>query len=155
MRLPALDPRERIWLQARLPGSTLPAFARRLQQRLIASLGVPVGICELPGGEAQGAAAPDEPVIAVQPELAAAWLALRLGGKAGAGLPLRDGALAAPLRALIRRTLAEAVINSGETAWPQAMRLSVAMGGQQGIVEIFWNGAHALAWARRAMREKA
>ncbi len=156
MQLPALDPQERAWLQALLPNGAARSFASRLRQRLLASLGVPVSVSESPGVEAQGAPAGNEPMIAIEPELAAAWLALRLGGRPGTGgLALKDDTLAMPFKALIHRALAEAVVNSGEAAWPQAMRFSVAMGGRQGMVEIFWNGAHAMAWARRTVREKA
>ncbi len=156
MRLPALDPRERAYLQALSPNSAVRSFASRLRQRLLASLGVPAEVSEAQGGGAQVGTAGEEPMIAIEPGLAAAWLALRLGGRPGTHeRALKDASLSDPLRALVGRALAEAVINSGEAVWPQSMRLHVALGGRQGIIEIFWNGAQAMGWARRVVREKA
>lgn len=156
MLLPALAPHERACLLGSQPDGPVRVLAVRLQKRLLASLGTPVGIGELPAVEVQGVPAGDEPVIAIQPELAAAWLAMRLGGKsATAGLPLKDASLSEPFKALIRRALAESVVNAGAAAWPRLVRLQVFMGGQQGGVDIVWNSAHAMAWARRVIREKA
>lgn len=155
MQLPALDAEERAYLQSLLPDSALRAFARRLEQRLLASLGVAVSASIMPIHDRKQAVA-DEPAIAIAPELAAAWLNLRLGGGTVTGaLPLKDATLAAPLKALIRRALAESAVNAGEAVWPQAMRLHLSMGGQRGEVEISWNSVLALDWARRAIREKA
>ncbi len=155
MRLPALDPRERACLQALQPGTPLRAFAHRLQQRLIASLAVPVDVREIPC-EPAGKPAGDEPVIIIEPQIAAAWLALRLGGKpAASDGPIRDEALVAPFKRLVRRTLAESALNAGEAVWPQAMRLRIGMGGRQGPIDISWSGAQVADWARRVIREKA
>jgi hypothetical protein len=155
LQLPALDPEERACLQSLLPGSPLAALAERLRKRLIASLGVAVTVWESPSTAAPETISGDEPLIRIEPELAAAWLAVRLGGKCGtAGLQIRDASLAEPFRMLIGRALAETVINLGKASWPQAMRLRVAIGRQQGVVDIFWNSEHAMPWARRAIRER-
>jgi hypothetical protein len=156
MRLPELEAGERACLQAPLTATMPQALAGRLQQHLIASLGVPASVSETGCGDAQNLHAGAEPAITIAPELAAAWLALRLGGRTGARcLPIKDEQLAQPFRAMVRRALAESVINSGTGAWPQLIRLNVALDGQQGAVEIFWNSAHAMAWSRRTVREKA
>jgi len=155
MQLPALSPEERAYLQAGLPNNALPALAERLRQRLVVSLGTAVSVSEGPGSTAHAVPNGKEPVIEIEPELAAAWLAVRYGGKPGtASLQVKDDALINPFRALIRRALAETVINLGDAAWPQAVRLQVSIGQQQGAVEIFWNSEQALPWARRAIREK-
>lgn len=156
MQLPALSAEERACLQSGLAGNALTALAERLRRHLMVSLGGAVAVGEWPGAFAQDLAGGDEPVIRIDPGLAAAWLAMRLGGKPGsAGMPIKDDAPIEPFRRLIRRALAETVINLGAAAWPQAMRLSVAIGPQAGSVEIFWNSARAVSWARRAIREKA
>lgn len=155
MHLPALDAEERAYLLSLLPDSALQAFARRLEQRLLVNLGALASISVLPVGDRKPADA-DEPSIRIAPELAAAWLNLRLGGRAGpAAKPMKDASLAAPLMALIRRVLAESAVNAGEVDWPQAMRLYISIDGQRGEVEISWDSAHARDWARRAIREKA
>ena len=158
MRLPALDPHERAYLQALQPSTPVRVFACRLRQRLLASLGAAVEVGETPCDPMRDQAmhAGSEPAILIEPELAAAWLALRLGGKAGCtGGLIRDDDLTAPFRLLIRRTLAESVVNAGKADWPQAMRLRIAMGGRMGAIDIFWNSANAMAWAHRTIREKA
>lgn len=156
MQLPALDAEERAYLLSLLPDSALQAFARRLEQRLLASLGMPASVSISPAGGGQDKPIEDEPVIMIAPELAAAWLNLRLGGRTGTGAaPLKDAGLVAPFRALIRRTLAETAVNAGVFDWPQAMRLDLSMDGQQGTVEIVWNSARAQSWAQRAIRGKA
>lgn len=155
MQLPALSPEERACLQSGQPDSALPMLAERLRQRLVASLGVTVFVNGLPGGHAKALPDGSEPVIEIDRELAGAWLAARLGGTANANAwPVRDAALLAPLVALIRRALAETVVNLGETAWPQAMRLQVVIGPQPGAVEIFWNSERAMPWAHLTIREK-
>ena len=155
MTLPALDPHERACLLGSQPDRVVGMFAARLEKRLFASLGVPIAINELPVGEAQGLPAGDEPMIEIRPELASAWLGLRLGGKPAATMmSLKDARLSEPFRNLVRRTLAESVVNAGAAAWPRLMRLQLAMGGQQGSMDIAWNSAHALAWAHRVIREK-
>lgn len=154
MQLPALDAEERAYLQSLLPNSALHAFARRLEQRLLVSLGVPASVSASPSDGGQEKASDGEPAIRIAPELAAAWLALRLGGRTGEGaLPPKDAMLVAPFKALIRRVLAESAVNAGVADWPQAMRLRLSMGGQQGTVEIVWNSVCSLAWAQRTIRE--
>lgn len=156
MQLPALDAEEKAFLLSLLPDSALQAFARRLEQRLLASLGMPAGVSISPAEAGQDPLVADEPVISIAPALAAAWLGLRLGGRKGTGAPpLKDAGLAAPFKALIRRALAESVVNAGAFDWPQAMRLYLSMGGQQGTVEIVWDSTRASGWAQRAIREKA
>lgn len=156
MRLPALDARERACLQAPQSDAAAQAFAGRLRQRLVASLGVPASVSAAECGgldEFDGGA---EPAIAIAPELAEAWLVLRLGGRPDAARAVRmDEQLIRPFKAAIRRALAESVVNAGAAGWPQMMRLDVALGGRQGRVEIFWDGAHAGEWSRRTIREKA
>lgn len=156
MQLPALSLEERACLQSGQPDSALPMLAERLRQRLVVSLGVAVSVNELPGGHARALPDGSEPMIEIDQELAGAWLAARLGGAANAkAWPVRDAALFAPLVALIRRALAEAVVNLGDAAWPQAMCLQVRIGPQPGAVEIFWNSERAMPWARRTIREKS
>ena len=156
LELPALDAEERAHLQSFLPNSVLQALANRLRQRLVAALGMKVNVCELPVVPAQDLSSASEPVIEIENELAAAWLAVRFGGKPGiASLQIGNSSLIEPFKGLIRRALAEAVINHGKTVWPQAIRLQVAIDGQQGVVEIFWDSERALPWARRAIRERA
>lgn len=156
MRLPELEARERACLQAPMSAAVAQVLAGRLQQHLVASLGVPASVSDTGCGDAQNLHAGAEPAITIAPALAAAWLSLRLGGRPGAKcLPLKDERLARPFRAMVRRALAESVVNSGTGAWPQQIRLSVVLDGQQGVVEVFWNSAHAMAWARQAVREKA
>jgi hypothetical protein len=156
LQLPALDPEERACLQALQTGGVLHELAERLRQRLVAALGVAVSVCGIPDKPAQRLPGDPEPVIMIAPELTAAWLSVRFGGKPEAsGLPFREAALAAPFQALVRRALAETVINLGEAVWPQAMRYSVNLGPQQGVVEIFWNSERAAQWAHRVLRERA
>lgn len=155
MQLPALAPEERACLRALQPGAPVHVFARRLQQRLLAALGVRVSVRGALCDEVRTTPG-EEPVIVVDAELASAWLDLRMGGKApGARLPMKDAALADPFRAVIRRTLAESVVNAGKAEWPQATRLCLDLGGQTGNTDIFWNSAHAMDWARRILRERA
>lgn len=156
MHLPALAAQERACLQDPRPHGAAQSFAFRLRQRLIAGLGAAVEVSEAPVAGAPDLPADDEPAIAIQPELAAAWLSLRLGGRPGAAEPaLKDARLAEAFRTLIRRTLAESVFNGGEAAWPARLRLRLVLDGRQGDVDIVWNSAHARAWARRAIKEKA
>jgi hypothetical protein len=156
MQLPALSPEERAYLRSMQPGSALQALAARLRQRLIAQLGVAVTVCESPGTPPQGVHSAEEPIIKIGHELAAAWLSVRLGGKPGtASQPFKDDSLIKPFRMLIARALAESAINLGEAVWPRTMCLNVSIGSQQGLVEIYWSNAHAVAWARRAIRESA
>lgn len=156
MQLSALEPEERAYLQSLASNPALRALAARLRQRLVATLGVAAEVDELPGSAGTSFTSGSEPAIGIAPALAAAWLAVRLGGRPGMlVLQVKDDALVEPLRHLVRRALAETVINLGDTAWPQAVRLQVAIGPQRGEVEIFWNGGHAMAWARRVIREKA
>ena len=155
MRLPALAPEEIACLRGLQPGAPAHVFASRLQQRLFAALGVRVSVRGALCDEVRTAPG-EEPVIVVDAELASAWLGLRMGGKApGARLWMKDAALADPFRAVIRRALAESVVNAGEAEWPQAMRLCLDLGGQTGNTDIFWNSAHAMDWARRILRERA
>lgn len=58
------------------------------------------------------------------------------------------------MRRLIRRTLAESVVNAGEPVWPDVLRLRLVLGGREGMIEIVWNGAAAMRWASRTLREK-
>lgn len=154
MRLPRLTPDEQACLHALLPNPAVPAFAARLRQRLAASLGTAAEVRALPG-DAAPAPPGGEPCIAIAPGLAAAWLALRLGGRPGQGdEPPRDARLLKPLRRLIRRTLAESVVNAGEPVWPDVLRLRLVLGGREGMIEIVWNGAAAMRWASRTLREK-
>lgn len=155
MLLPALTPEEQACLQALQPDEQLQMFAARLRQRLIASLGAPASVSAGVCGEPRAMPAGDEPVIAIDTDLAAAWLDLRMGGQGGAaGRQMKDSRLADPFKTLIRRALAESVVNAGLADWPHAMQLRLDMGGQTGKADIFWNSAHAMDWARRVIREK-
>jgi hypothetical protein len=156
MRLPVLDAQERAYLQALQPHGALQVFASRLRQHLLASLGAPVEVSALPDA-VQASPAGSEPSIAIAPELAAAWLGLRFGGKPGAGdRPPAHAALCKPFVRMIRRALAESVVNAGTVhAWPAVMRLQLSMGGGGGAVDIVWNSVHAQAWARGVIRERA
>lgn len=156
LRLPRLEPEERAYLQGLGSADVSQALANRLRQRLVATLGgqvaVRASLANLPASMLGG----NEPVIRIEPDLALAWLAVRLGGKPGRQrLKPGDETLHEPFRLLVRRALAETVVNLGaEACWPRALRLEATIGGQQGAVDIFWNSDHALAWAHRAIREK-
>jgi hypothetical protein len=156
LRLPRLEPEERAYLHGLGSEDVFQALAKRLRQRLVATLGAQVAVrgslADLPEPMLGG----NEPVIRIEPDLALAWLAVRLGGKPGRQrLKLGDETLHEPFRLMVRRALAETVVNLGaEAYWPRALGLDVTIGGQQGAVEIFWNSEHALAWAHRAIREK-
>lgn len=156
LKLPALETAERAYLQSLQKGGALPALANRLGQRLAAMLGPRVSVSAVPLGMPASGSSGDEPEIRIDAELGAAWLAARLGGKPGeTAMQLGSDALCAPFQRLIRRVLAETAFNQGqEAAWPQALVLNVSIGGRRGNAEIFWNSAHAMAWARRAIREK-
>lgn len=156
MRLPGLEPHERAYLNTQQQNGPVPSFASRLQQRLTASVGVPVVVREAPVAGVADVPAGDEPAIAIQPELSAAWLALRLGGRPGkVCAALKDHSLAQTFKALIRRTLAESIFNAGESVWPNHMRLQMIMADTPGEVDIVWNSVHAWHWARRVIKEKA
>lgn len=156
LQLPALEPDERAYLQGLQNNGSLQALASRLRQRLVAALGSAVSVSASPGNISEDTLNGEEPEIRIDRELADAWLAVRFGGKPGTpgGWPAA-AALLEPFKSLIRQSLAETVVNLGaDAAWPPVLGLQVAIGGQQGTVEIFWNGAHALPWARRAIRGK-
>lgn len=157
IRLPELSPEERTYLQSMLPSNDLQALAERLRQGLIVNLGGAVSVSCLPCETVHALPEGNEPVIKIEKELAAAWLAIRYGGKAGVkAWPIHDAGLFSPLTALVRRALAQTVVNLGEgVAWPQSLRLQVRIGPQQGIVEIYWNSDRAVFWAHRAIRENA
>lgn len=156
MQLPALSPEERAYLQSAQPSSALQALAQRLRRHLVVSLGQAVTVDVSPGSLNSIHLSGDEPVVRIDRELALSWLCVRFGGKPGtASLQLKDEALIDPFRTLIRRALAETVINLADTvSWPPVMRLHINIGPQQGTVEIFWNNERAVSWARRAIREK-
>ena len=156
LRLPRLEPEERAYLQGLGCEDVFQALANRLRQRLVAMLGARVSVRGSLGHPPESMPCSNEPVIRIEPDLALAWLAVRLGGKPGRQrLKPGDETLHEPFRLLVRRALAETVVNLGsEASWPRALRLDVAIGGQQGAVDIFWNSDHALAWAHRAIREK-
>jgi hypothetical protein len=155
MPLPALSPEERAYLQSAQPNSALQALAGRLRRHLMVGLGQAAAVGASPASQAPGLLRGSEPVIRISAELAAAWLSVRFGGKPGAeSLQLRDDALVDPFRMLIRRALAETVINLVDAVWPPAIQMQVDIGAQQGVVEIFWNSERAVAWARRTIREK-
>ncbi len=156
MPLPALDEAERAYLRAPQSDAAVEVFAARLRQRLVASLGVPASVSASECGGLDQSGSRAEPAIAIAPELAEAWLASRFGGRPGAVWVARmDEERLRPFTAAIRRALAESVVNAGAADWPHRMRLDVSLGGRHGRVEIFWDGAHAKDWARRALREKA
>lgn len=155
MQLPALSPEERTWLLSVPSGAQLPAFAARLRQRLVASLGAPARISANAGNVAQAPPAGDEPVIVIDSDLASAWLDLRMGGRGnGTARSMKDSSLIDPFRALIRRALAESVVNAGPADWPQFMQLYMQLGGGMGEAEVFWNSAHAMDWARKILGER-
>lgn len=156
LKLPALETAERAYLQSLQQGGALPALANRLGQRLVAMLGTRVSVYAVPLGMPASSLCGDEPEIRIDGELGTAWLAARLGGTPReTGTQFRSDAFCAPFQRLLRRVLAETAVNQGpEAAWPEALVLNVSIGGRQGKAEIFWNSAHALAWARRAIREK-
>lgn len=155
MQLPALSPEERAYLHAALPNGALQALSARMRRHLMVSLGEIGAVNAFPGGPMPDILSGDEPVIRIDRDLALAWLSVRLGGKPGmVGSQVREGALIDPFRMLIRRALAETVINLGDVAWPSAVRLHIGIGPQQGVVEIFWSSPRAMAWARRAIRGK-
>jgi hypothetical protein len=155
--LPAISQDERAYLQSLQPGSTLQALAGRLRQRLVGTLGVQqVCVSGLPGrGSPAGNTCSGEPEIRIDNALATAWLGARFGGGPGnASLQFKDHVLVNPLQLLIRRTLAEVVINLGDDAWPAAIRLQVDLCGHRGHAEIFWNSGQALSWAGRTLGGK-
>lgn len=155
MQLPALNPEERAYLQSALPNNPLQALSERLRRHLTVSLGEAVSASASQVGAAPDQLDSDEPVIRVDHVLALAWLSVRFGGKPHTvSSRVKEGALIDPFRMLIRRALAETVINNDHAAWPVAMRLQINIGQQQGNVEIFWNSARAMPWAHRAIREK-
>lgn len=155
MQLPTLSPEEHAYLQSLLPNSALQALAERLRRHLLVSLGQAVSVSASPGSAAPDFLGGDEPVVRIDRVLALAWLSVRFGGKPDAvSLRVKEGALIDPFRMLVRRAMAETVINHANAAWPAAVRLHVSIGQQQGDVEILWNSERAMSWARRAIREK-
>lgn len=157
LQLPELDAEERASLRSMQPDSATQALASRLQQRLVAALGTAAMVTVLQGKSgAQDWERNGFPEIRLDDKLAAAWLGLRFGGSADSeGFRIGDSSLLRPLESLVRRALAESVINHGSDSWPQAMKLQITIGGSQGTVEILWNSAQALSWAQRAIRGKA
>lgn len=157
IRLQELTKEERAYLQACQPAGDLQALAERLRQHMVARLGGKISVSCLPGRSNHALPENHEPVIEIDQNLAAVWIAVRYGGKAETKIwAVRDAALLSPLVSLIRRALAETVINLGESAsWPQSMCLQVSIGTQHGLLEIFWNSGQAMSWARQAIREKA
>jgi hypothetical protein len=157
LQLPALESDELAYLQTLQASGGLQALASRLRQRFVAALGVAVSVSASPGTISGDSLSGDEPEIRIDRALADAWLAVRFGGRPGTPSgQSADAALIGPFKWLIRRALAETVVNLGpDVAWSPALSLQVAIGGQQGTVEIFWNSAHALSWARRAIGGKS
>ena len=157
IRLPELTQEERAYLHAHQPAGDLQALAERVRQHIVARLGGKVSVSCMPGRNIHALPEINEPVIEVDDKLAAVWLSVRYGGKAETkNWAVRDAALLSPFLSLIRRALAETVINMGKNAsWPQSMCLQVSIGTQLGTLEIFWNSGQALSWARQAIREKA
>lgn len=156
MLLPATSQDERAYLQGLQPGSPPQSLASRLRQRLVGTLGVQqVSVSGLPGGGGPAGTACGEPEIRIDNALATAWLGVRFGGDPGTtSFHFKDHVLVNPLQLLIRRTLAEVVINLGDGAWPAAIRLQVELCGHHGHAEIFWNSEQALSWARRTLGGK-
>lgn len=156
IRLPELTQEERAFLQFEQTEGDLQSLAERLRQKLIAVLGQKASVSHLPGVPVHGAVDGDEPLIEIEPEFADLWLTVRYGGRVEAtAWQVRDKSLLSPLAGMIRRALAETILNSNENAtWPQAMRFQISIGRQQGMVNIFWNNVHAMSWAGRVIREK-
>ncbi len=157
IQLDELAPEERTYLKSLLPGRNLQALAERMRQQLVARLGERVLVCSLPDGSARALPEGNEPDIKIDRELSSAWLAIRYGGTTETkSWDVRDATLLLPFASLIRRALAETVINMGDgAAWPEFMSLQVSIGLQQGKVEILWNSGLAMTWARRAIRGNA
>lgn len=59
------------------------------------------------------------------------------------------------LAMLLTYFIMQPVVHGDEAAWPARLRLRLVLDGRQGDVDIVWNSAHARAWARRAIKEKA
>lgn len=156
MLLPVISPEERTSLQGVPPGNALQALESRLGLRLVSTLGVEVSVFAYPAEtSAASVYGRGEPEIRIDDALAAGWLGARFGGLPGsAKSTARNPALESTLQSLMRRTLAESVINRGAPEWPSMIRLKISICGHEGHADIIWNGEQALSWARRAIGGK-
>lgn len=156
MKLPALSAEERAWIASGLPDDAVLVLAERICLHFQATFGIRMLVA---GSHAVHTLEPftgSEPAINIDAVLASAWLDLRYGGRptgyVGGG---HHPAWNVPLIALVRRALAEAVINYGEAnhgehaSWPQAMQIQLQTGSLVGTINISWNSEHAWRWSRQ------
>lgn len=161
MKLPALSAEERAWIASGLPDDAVQVLAERIRLHLQATFGIRVLVA---GCHAVCSLEPfvgSEPAINIDAVLASAWLDLRYGGRPASYVSgAHHLAWNLPLIALVRRALAETVINHGETnhseinygehaSWPQAMQIQLQTGSLVGTINISWNNKHAWRWARQ------
>lgn len=156
IKLPALSAEERAWIASGLPDDAVRVLAERICLHLQATFGIRMLIV---GNHAVQLIEPftdSEPQIKIDAALASAWLDLRYGGKlTGYVGSSHDPAWNIPLIELVRRALAETVINhsainrSDSVRWPQAMRIQLQAGSLVGTINILWNNEQACRWSRQ------
>lgn len=166
MKLPALSAEERAQIASGLPDDAVRELAERIRLHFQATFGIRMLVV---GSHAVCPLEPftgSEPAINIDAALASAWLDLRYGGRltgyVGGG---HDPAWNVPLIALVRRALAETVvnhdginhdgINHGEhELWPQSMQIQLQTGSLVGTINISWNSGHAWRWSRQYLAAK-
>lgn len=171
MQLPALSAEERAQIASGWPDDAVRELAERIRLHFQATFGIRMLVV---GSHAVCPLEPftgSEPAINIDAALASAWLDLRYGGRltgyVGGG---HDQAWNVPLIALVRRALAEAVVNHDEinrdginrdginhdginhgehASWPQAMQIQLQTGSLVGTINISWNSEHVCRWSRQ------
>lgn len=161
MKLPALSAEERVWIASGLPDDAVRVLAERIRLHFQATFGIRMLIVASHAVHPLAPFTGSEPAINIDAVLASAWFDLRYGGRltgyVGGG---HNPAWNIPLIELVRRALAEAVINHDEinhgeihhgehASWPQAMRIQLQTGSQVGTINISWNSEHARRWSRQ------
>lgn len=128
--------------------STLYALTNRLCQHMRATLGLSVQATGCQAYAPANWSSDQPPAIEITAPLAAIWVHLRYGGRvpdsAGELRGISSMAISPvwqqPLLLLIKRALAETVINQGQSAcWPQAVQITLQVGTLCGTINIALN----------------
>lgn len=150
MRLPALSAEEKAFLSSAGDGiSILNCLAERVGCSLTACLGVPVQVANARVMQGPDAEMPRVPRVVPSREMVNAWVNVRFGGHPETGSRQVTDSLAESLVLILKRALAESVINLGnELVWPAAIGLELNIQNVRCDVECFTDPENLMNWAK-------
>lgn len=149
MKFSALSSEEKAFFASAAdePG-ILESLSERVRCSMTACLGVPVCVSSARGILPSSSRLGKSPGIMASRELENAWVHTRFGGCPGAVDRQVPAGLSGSLMRILKRALAESVINLGkEVAWPEAVRLELSIQEQEGAVEFLCEPRHLMNWA--------